>query len=508
MGAKKYVPQGTYLACDKGTAPMEFKITNNNNSFLFDEPIANTGDMVPMVNVQPFGTCSVTGSACVPAPVAWDGFEDGIFVGYFNPLLEDSVLPCSVGGKIEIFYSLEEAEAACAEEEGGFWSTLGKVALVVAAVALIVVTGGAAIAAIAAVGAASGALATGIAVTVAALEVAGCLLTVKALYDYSQDGDEEALFKEVALGFLFLGAGKAIEKGFRMWRAGRAADDVVEVVDDVIEAGDDVAKIADDVPYDQLGKTEPCFLAGTLVKTPNGTKEIEKLTAGDKVLSYNVKKNRVEEKNIVRTYNNWTDRYFNLKTENNSSIDATSKHLFWITDIKKWLPTKELAIGMPVLSSSGDIEKITSISTTTVVDLPTFNLEIEEYHNYFVGHLGILVHNQNKPSLFESTTKTPTEIYTVTDKASGKVVYVGQTTQGTSTRISQHAAEGGIKAEWDNPGKYDIDTPKSGNWTPYEAHAWEQHHIEKNGGKANLANKKNAITKAKYDKFGNLHNPC
>uniref|UniRef100_UPI002597D43C polymorphic toxin type 46 domain-containing protein n=1 Tax=uncultured Zobellia sp. TaxID=255433 RepID=UPI002597D43C len=111
--------------------------------------------------------------------------------------------------------------AACAEEESSFWETLGKVVLVVAAVALIVVTGGMAIAAIGAVAAASGALATGIAVTVAALEVAGCLLTVKALYDYSQDGDEEALFKEVALGFLFLGAGKVIEKGYKALKASK-----------------------------------------------------------------------------------------------------------------------------------------------------------------------------------------------------------------------------------------------------------------------------------------------
>ncbi|MDO6819029.1 PAAR-like protein [Zobellia sp. 1_MG-2023] len=235
MANKKYVPQGTYLACDKGTVPVEFKITNNNNTFLFDEPVANTGDMVPMVNVQPMGVCTVTSSACVPAPIMWDGFEDGIFVGLFNPLLEDSVLPCGVGGKIEIFYSLEEATAACAEEESSFWETLGKVVLVVAAVALIVVTGGMAIAAIGAVAAASGALATGIAVTVAALEVAGCLLTVKALYDYSQDGDEEALFKEVALGFLFLGAGKVLEKGFRMWKAGKAGDELVEVFGEGLE---------------------------------------------------------------------------------------------------------------------------------------------------------------------------------------------------------------------------------------------------------------------------------
>ncbi len=30
----------------------------------------------------------------------------------------------------------------------------------------------------------------------------------------------------------------------------------------------------------------------------------------------------------------------------------------------------------------------------------------------------------------------------------------------------------------------------------------------KKRGKANLNSKKNAITKAKYDKLGNLHNPC
>ncbi|GAA0873424.1 hypothetical protein GCM10009117_25710 [Gangjinia marincola] len=245
MSKKKYVPQGTYLACDKGTVPQEFKITNNNNAFLFEEPVANTGDFVPSVNVMPFGTCAVSGSACAPAPIAWQGFEDGIFVGNFNPLLEDSVLPCGIGGKIEIFYSLEEAKAACTEEPSGFWETLGKVALVVAAVALIVVTGGMAIAAIGAAAAATGALATTVAVTVAVLEVAGCALTIKALYDYSQDGDEEALFKEVALGFLFLGAGAAIAKGYRMYRGARvakAADEALELGEGAVRSGDELAE--------------------------------------------------------------------------------------------------------------------------------------------------------------------------------------------------------------------------------------------------------------------------
>ncbi len=248
MSGKKYVPQGVYLACDKGTTPTEFKITNNSNSFLFDEPVATNGDIAPNVNILSFGSCSVkNGSPCMPVPTAWQGFEDGIFIGNFAPLLEDSVMPCGVGGKIEIFYSLEEAQAACAEDSGGFWSTLGKVALVVAAVALIVVTGGMAVAAIGAVAAASGALATGVAVTVAALEVAGVALTVKALYDYSQDGDEEALFKEVALGFLFLGAGKALEKGFRMWRGAKNIDEVFDYTQYQMKQGEKLGDFGEDV---------------------------------------------------------------------------------------------------------------------------------------------------------------------------------------------------------------------------------------------------------------------
>ncbi|WP_175609917.1 polymorphic toxin-type HINT domain-containing protein [Zobellia uliginosa] len=335
------------------------------------------------------------------------------------------------------------------------------------------------------------------------------------MYDYSQDGDEEALFKEVALGFLFLGAGKVIEKGFRAWRAGRAVDDAVEVVDDVIEAGDDVAKIADDVPYDQLGKTKPCFLAGTLVKTPNGNIEIEKIKTGDKVLSFNLKEGKLEEKSVVRTYNNWTDCYFEIKTESKSSINATSKHLFWVKDLKKWIPTKELAVGMSVQNSSGSIEKINTITKSQEVDLPTYNLEIEDYHNYFVGQFGVLVHNQNKPSLFQSTTKNNIEFYKVTD-VNGNTVYVGQTQQGIGTRFDQHIAEGSTKGnykkEWGNPEKFKVEKveiPKKGPLTPYEAHVWEKHLIEESKANGNpLKNKANPIGETKYNKFKDLHNPC
>ncbi|AZA50452.1 hypothetical protein EG346_20710 [Chryseobacterium carnipullorum] len=62
------------------------------------------------------------------------------------------------------------------------------------------------------------------------------------------------------------------------------------------------------------------------------------------------------------------------------------------------------------------------------------------------------------------------------------------------------------RAEWNK--HYDIREVHSGNWDPYEASVWEQHYMEKNGGKPNLENGRNEITKAKFDKYKNLHNPC
>ena len=112
---------------------------------------------------------------------------------------------------------------------------------------LVVLSGGAIIAAVGALAAATTVVGTAVAGVVLAAEVAGLYFGVKALADYSQDSDEEALFKEVALGYLFLGIGKAVEKGFRMWKASRAADEAVEVLDEGSSASDEVVEAGDEV---------------------------------------------------------------------------------------------------------------------------------------------------------------------------------------------------------------------------------------------------------------------
>ncbi len=311
-----------------------------------------------------------------------------------------------------------------------------------------------------------------------------------------------------------MGAGKLLEKGFRAYKASKAAKAADELAEAAGKGADEVIEVLDDVPYEQLKNSPPCFLAGTLVKTDTGEKEIEKLVVGNKVLSYNFEKEIIEEKTILNLYDNWTDTYFEIKTEN-STVLATSKHLFWVDDLEKWIPAKELKVDHVLKNAQKEKERIYEIKKFQNVNVPTYNFEVEEHHNYFVGNFGLLVHNQNKPSLFESTTKNNVDFYRVVD-ADGKTVYVGQTQQGINTRFDQHIAEGSkkgnFKSEWGNPEKFKVEKveiPKKGPLTPYEAHAWEKHLIEESKAAGNpIQNKANPIGETKYNKFKDLHNPC
>ncbi len=115
---------------------------------------------------------------------------------------------------------------------------------------------------------------------------------------------------------------------------------------------------------------------------------------------------------------------------------------------------------MVVLSETNTELIIEDINVVKNVDFPTYNFEVDDLNNYFVGNNAVLVHNQNKPSLFESTTKQNVEIYVVKN-SNGEVVYVGQTTQGTETRFEQHIAEGekkgNYKKGWGDPDKFNVE---------------------------------------------------
>ncbi|MEZ5022645.1 MAG: PAAR-like protein [Chitinophagales bacterium] len=108
--AKKYVPEGVYLACDSGTSPSDFRITNHKNTSIYGSPMATEKDLIPYFNIKPMGLCiKKYFQACIPAVTKWDKPVEGVKINGSRLLLEDSTCKCLLGGNISIHFTRESA---------------------------------------------------------------------------------------------------------------------------------------------------------------------------------------------------------------------------------------------------------------------------------------------------------------------------------------------------------------------------------------------------------------
>jgi hypothetical protein len=106
---KKYVPDGVFLACDKGTCPSTYKVTFNNLTNVYNVPLASELDLIPFLNIKPMGFCMVKGM-CTPMPLLWTGYKSDVMING-RLLLEDSTCQCMMGGKISIHFTRASANA-------------------------------------------------------------------------------------------------------------------------------------------------------------------------------------------------------------------------------------------------------------------------------------------------------------------------------------------------------------------------------------------------------------
>ncbi len=125
MSGKKYVPEGIYLVCDKGSKMSELKSFSYKETTLFDENMCTISDKKLNINFDNFGSCACNNYKTCTAPVTdWTNFTDSITLGGNELLLENSELPCTLGGTIKIYYSMQAAMAAVQERKKGFWGSL------------------------------------------------------------------------------------------------------------------------------------------------------------------------------------------------------------------------------------------------------------------------------------------------------------------------------------------------------------------------------------------------
>jgi hypothetical protein len=150
-----------------------------------------------------------------------------------------------------------------------------------------------------------------------------------------------------------------------------------------------------------------CFVAGTPVWTKDGIKPIEEITVGDEVLSYNETTKRVEYKTVVQTFKKFSEDVLSVSIEGETEpLGVTPNHPFYVRihrardntstdddDEGKWLEAGKLKVGNEIKLASGDWAKVLKIERRSVGEA-VYNFEAADNHNYFVGYLGLLVHNE------------------------------------------------------------------------------------------------------------------
>jgi hypothetical protein len=138
-----------------------------------------------------------------------------------------------------------------------------------------------------------------------------------------------------------------------------------------------------------------CFAAGTLVHTDHGPMAIDTLSIGDHVLSRDEQSGEMAFKRVVRTIVTPDRRLIRLSVQdeagNNDIILASEEHPFWVAGAG-WVRTVDLCAHDELISADGGILTIASVSEELKF-ATVYNIEVQDFHTYFVGHAKVFVHN-------------------------------------------------------------------------------------------------------------------
>lgn len=138
-----------------------------------------------------------------------------------------------------------------------------------------------------------------------------------------------------------------------------------------------------------LGKG--CFVAGTLVNTPDGYVPIEQLSAGDKVMAFDEATGLPVVSEVERVLTHLDHEEPRVKVEVGPVvIEATVGHRFYDPQTGNYREIGEFELG-DMLFRDGQPDDIDNMTWIGGDPLDVYNIEVAEHHNYFVH--GVLVHN-------------------------------------------------------------------------------------------------------------------
>ncbi len=139
-----------------------------------------------------------------------------------------------------------------------------------------------------------------------------------------------------------------------------------------------------------------CFIAGTLISTPEGLVPIEEIRSGDVVWSFDPETLEVSEKQVNQVLVHQSNDLVKIAV-GNEIITATSNHPFYAVT-KGFISALELRAGDILINVNGEsvvVDKVQHEILEAPVDV--FNFSIRNNHTYFVGAAAVGVHNAGGP---------------------------------------------------------------------------------------------------------------
>lgn len=131
-----------------------------------------------------------------------------------------------------------------------------------------------------------------------------------------------------------------------------------------------------------------CFVAGTQVTTLRGRRSIEQIVAGDLVLSRSVETGELAWKPVVRSTTRPPEKTLFVSV-GDEEFRCTPGHLFWVSG-RAWQKASELIEG-DILHAAREPVVVTKVRESLVE--PTFNLQVADFGNYFVGKNLVMTHD-------------------------------------------------------------------------------------------------------------------
>jgi hypothetical protein len=144
-----------------------------------------------------------------------------------------------------------------------------------------------------------------------------------------------------------------------------------------------------------------CFVAGTLIATPQGPIPIEALVIGDSVWSFSLERGEKIARRVRAVLRSMANEVRVIAAGGNVIAGVTPEHPFYDIERREYRAVRDLIAGdaLAVLTYDGISRRtIASVTAKEIAEpsIPVFNLTIDGPEaNYFAA--GILVHNKQFP---------------------------------------------------------------------------------------------------------------